>query len=247
MSSPSSAARDAEVTDMPTVLGIFVRQPVVGQVKTRLADQWSTEAATALYEAFLHDVTTRFRQTAERRVLCYSPDTPQARDWFGQLAGTNYELIAQSGDDGAREDLGRRLEAFFRMMMNDAVRRVVVLGSDSPTLPASYVEQAFAWLGDDWDAVLGPATDGGYYLIGLNCWRDGLWQDIDWSGPQVFGQQLQRLSEQNLHVCALKPWFDVDTLIDVERLKVQLAPHRGDASACGCPATLALLEQLGEM
>lgn len=197
---------------MPRVLGIYVKFPQAGQVKTRLAATLGTGLATDLYQAFLLDLTRRFQQTADRRFLCFAPNTPEAAAYFRDLGGVDYELWPQP--EGSLEP---RLAKFFQFTQEQEAEQTVVIGSDSPTLPWEYVEQAFEWL-QQRDCVLGPATDGGYYLVGLQNPLP-IFQDIHWSSPRVLRQTLDRISELTATLGILPPWYDVDTAEDLELLR----------------------------
>lgn len=146
---------------MSTLLGVFCRHPQPGWVKSRLAAAIGGEAAAVLYHAFLADTVGQVRDLADRVVLAYTPDDAAARNWFGQVFGSGVDVWPQPAGD-----LGARLSAFVRVAIGEKAARVVVIGSDSPTLPREYIETAFDQLGQH-DVVLGPATDGGYYLLGI--------------------------------------------------------------------------------
>jgi uncharacterized protein len=195
---------------MKTLLGIFCKQPVPGKVKTRLAVDIGEEAAAQLYEAFLLDILDRLRGVAEGVVMCYTPDTPAAREYFHHLAGTSVGLVPQQ--DG---DLGARLAGFFDYAR--APQKVTVIGSDSPTITRAHIQQSFTFL-ERSDAVLGRSEDGGYYLVGLRNLRPGLFDDIDWSTCAVFEQQQQRFSAAGFSTAELPPIPEVDTIEDLHRL-----------------------------
>ena len=100
--------------------------------------------------------------------------------------------------------------------------RVIVLDSDSPTLPATYIERADRLL-DSHDLVVGPSEDGGYYLVGLRQPRPELFRGIAWSTRHVTAQTLDRAAEFGLSVAILPAWYDVDTGADLERLRMEVA------------------------
>ena len=197
------------------ILGMFAKFPENGCVKTRLAEKLGADGATAIYRAFLRDLTRRLRLSAGRRVLCYTPDQERSRSYFAALAGQDFELWSQPAGD-----LGRRMLSFFTTFL-DSGDRVILMGSDSPTLPISIVDEAFSAL-ERSDCVLGPATDGGYYLIGLRAVHDSLFSGIQWSGAQVLSQTVERIRACGLSLELLQPWYDVDTWEDL----VFLAGHR---------------------
>jgi rSAM/selenodomain-associated transferase 1 len=188
------------------VLGVFAKEPVAGRVKTRLAEDSSPTFAARVAEAMLRDTLHRLRRVEARCVLAFSP--PRARALFEDWAAEAYELTVQP-----QGDLGIRMSHFFAEHLLDADTAVLV-GSDSPTLPTEYVEQAFAAL-EKVDVVLGPATDGGFYLIGLrNVIPDGMFLEVEWGGHTVLGQTVERLPAE-CSLALLPPWYDVDTMADL--------------------------------
>lgn len=219
------------------VLGIFVKQPVAGQVKTRLAEHIGAEQAAALYAAFIADVTDRFRSCGARRVLGYAPDTASAAAYFRSVSRGDYELWPQPSGP-----LGERMAAYFEWAFGSAAERVVLLGSDSPTLPRQIVEQAFGML-DERDYVLGPATDGGYYLIGLRVRPRPIFDGIVWSSGTVLEQTLTRIAASGGRLGVLPPWYDVDTPDDLDLLRGHVRALCSGGSAINLTHTRPLLLQ----
>jgi hypothetical protein len=207
------------------ILGLFVKQPVPGRVKTRLAAEIGAERAAELSAAFIADLVARFRTAADRRVLCYAPATEEARRHFESIAGTDFELWPQP-----ETNLGERLARCFALHLRQSDDRVVVIGSDSPTLPLEHVERAFELLGDA-DCVLGPATDGGYYLVGQRGRCRPIFDAIDWSTPRVLEQTVTRIADCGASLALLPPWYDVDTPDDLRLL----AGHLRALQAAGGP------------
>jgi uncharacterized protein len=136
------------------------------------------------------------------------------------LAGDRFELIAQP-----QGDLGCRMANFFETVFKQAITRAVLLGMDSPTLPSSYISSAFEQL-ESVDLVLGPATDGGYYLIGLSGSVPPIFQNMNWSRPDVLTNTLERLRGSPYRLGILPPWYDVDTLDDWQMLRGHLSALR---------------------
>jgi rSAM/selenodomain-associated transferase 1 len=144
----------------------------------------------------------------------------------------------------AEGDLGARMRAFFEWAFASGATRVVLIGSDSPTLPIPFVEEAFAALAQH-PVVLGPTLDGGYYLVGADCQSVGeavlrpaasvppIFERIDWSTSAVFEQTVERLRAAGLPYHVLPPWYDVDELADLARLKQELDAKSG-ASTLDC-------------
>jgi glycosyltransferase A (GT-A) superfamily protein (DUF2064 family) len=135
--------------------------------------------------------------------------------------GPAVRLLPQRG-----EGLSDALSGAAATLLADGFDQVALISSDNPTLPSGYVVQAFAALPDA-DAVLGPAEDGGYYLIALRQPHPGLFQDITWSTAVVFEQTLARAAALGLRVAITPPWYDVDDLAAFHRLRAELAASAG--------------------
>ncbi len=208
-------------------LGIFVKEPTPGRVKTRLAQALDAEAAAALYTAFLHDIINKHRTVADRRVLCYSPDTTRSREYFSDLSRGDFELWAQPD-----ASLGDRMREFFETFTENHPNETVLVGSDSPTLPTEYVFEAFEAL-RQCDIVLGPATDGGYYLIGQRRFASTVFDQIGWSGSRVFVETVERVMAENLRLKVLPAWYDVDCEDDLNLLRGHMLAwhHAGELTS----------------
>ncbi|MFQ5733715.1 MAG: TIGR04282 family arsenosugar biosynthesis glycosyltransferase [Planctomycetaceae bacterium] len=206
-------------------LGIFAKHPQPGRVKTRLAAGLGDQRAAELYAAFVGDLIDRFGAAADRRILAYAPHEPEAAAYFRGLCGGRFALWPQPSGD-----LGGRMRAFFADAFEGGAERVVLIGSDSPTLPVRYVQQAFDDLAVA-DCVLGPATDGGYYLIAMRRIIPAAFNDVEWSGPRVLEQTVQRLRETGDSLRMLPVWYDVDSPADLKFLRA----HRKGLAAAGSP------------
>ncbi len=188
------------------VLGLLVKQPLPGRVKTRLAAETSPEWAARVAAAFLADMVERLSKIEARRVLAFAP--PSAETLFSSLTHGRFILVPQ-----VEGDLGQRLAAFFTDQFRSGAPTAVLLGIDSPTLPVAYIEEAFEKL-EHADVVLGPATDGGYYLVGCAGRIPPIFSDMPWSQPGVLGETIARLPNSGWRLDLLPPWYDVDTLRD---------------------------------
>lgn len=205
------------------VLGVFAKQPIAGQVKTRLADVLSNKRAAEFAEAMLVDTLSlcsdpRCLGPEVRRVLVFDP--PDSGPWFDAHVPESFALQPQ-----AEGDLGVRMERFIAGEFEDGASRVVLIGSDSPTLDPNFVLSAFVLL-EHKDVVLGPATDGGFYLVGARKPLPTLFEDIAWSTPGVLSHVVQSLARQQLSLALLPPWYDVDTLADVHMMIGHLRAQR---------------------
>jgi rSAM/selenodomain-associated transferase 1 len=216
-------------------LGLFVKHPTAGEVKTRLAGEVGVDQAAKLYAAFLRDLIDRFRRFPAERRLGFTPDEPAARSYFERLAAADYRLWPQPA-----RDLGERLRAFFRDHVRNRDDRAVVIGSDSPTLPSDYVRDAFERL-DAVDVILGPAADGGYYLLGMRYPPAEVFRGISWSEATVLEETVERLRDRRRTFSLLPVWYDVDSPEDLRMLRGHLAAMSASGAGHDCPATWSAL------
>ena len=200
------------------LLGIFAKYWQPGSVKTRLAAAIGAEQAARLQLEFLRTLLRRFAPISAARVLAYSPR--QRESDFASLAGSVWEIAPQSSGD-----LGERMDSFFRSALACGYNQVVLIGSDSPTMPFQFIEQAFELLATH-SVVLGPSDDGGYYLIGASKDSPPTFIGIDWGTPRVYGQTLSRLVSAQIPVAQLPPWYDVDEIEDLQRISQELQGNR---------------------
>jgi uncharacterized protein len=195
------------------VIGIFVKAPVPGKCKTRLCPPLSEHEATSLYRAFCEDVLAMAQKTAKDVRIVYdsSPDYPTPH-W----TTPHYLFILQNGND-----LGERLQNAFNQLFSAGYLRVVIIGSDTPTLSPDIIKEAFELLNLN-EAVFGPAADGGYYLVGLSKPNPHLFQNIPWSTGQVMAVTQRRLGELKIPADYLPVQSDVDTEEDLVHLMDEL-------------------------
>jgi uncharacterized protein len=206
---------------MQRSLLVVAKRPAAGQTKTRLCPPLTGAAAAALYACFLRDTLDVMRRVpAVTRGIGYLPD--DASDYFRTLA-PDMALTPQRG-----ADLGERLDHLLTAALAAGTRQAVVMDSDSPTLPADYLVQAFAALSGPSDVVLGPCEDGGYYLIGLKRPQPRLLRDVQMSTPHVVRDTLALAEQLGLQVALLPTWYDVDMVAELDRLRAELRdapPH----------------------
>ena len=209
---------------MKTCLIIFVKNPMPHQVKTRLIPQLSPEQAARLYRAFLMDwCETLAALPNASRIIAYTP--PESLLDLQALIGKDAIYVPQVGDN-----LGERLISATQWAAEQGYPKILIVGSDSPTLPLSFVSQASVTL-DSRDVVLGPSMDGGYYLIGFSAANLAktvpfVFEDIVWSTESVFQQTVDRVLSTGATLGLLPPWYDVDTPADVAFLHAHLAAMR---------------------
>jgi len=142
--------------------------------------------------------------------LVVSPDDSVSA--FRDIVGPFVPISAQGdGDLGAR--MGRAASA----AVGAGEAMVLIIGTDSPTMPTHLLSAAVAGLNSS-DVVIGPSEDGGFYLIGISKYSDGMFADIEWGSDQVSAQTTARASSCGLAVTTLEPWYDLDRVADLERL-----------------------------
>jgi len=190
---------------------VFAKQPVPGKVKTRLMPHLSPEACAALYSGFIRDtVHTASSASADSWVLAYDP--PGAASAMRPFAPAGWDLVPQG--DG---DLGSRMHSALAAHLIHPGDCAVLIGTDVPSLPAAHLNRAFDLL-TEVDIVLGPSTDGGYYLVGLRAPEERLFSDITWSSSAVFAQSATRARTLRKTLGLVPPWHDVDTAEDLNFL-----------------------------
>lgn len=200
-------------------LGIFImmKYPQVGRVKARLAKSIGDESATNLYRMFIRDTLTTVQiLDIPYYIAVYPPESQkQVEKWLGP----SYHVFQQQG-----MDIGERLQSGFTTMFEKGYQRVIALASDSPDLPIEILRDAVSAL-QTHEAVIGPASDGGYYLIGFSQEPSILeaFEDISWSTETVFRETLSKIKSvtQNIHI--LPEWIDIDTKSDLQKF---YAKHR---------------------
>lgn len=224
---------------MADAIAVFARAPVPGQVKTRLAQGLGPELAATAYRMMLRDSLALARRAARswgecEVVLCYTPRSalepgPYSLDfWRG------------AGLPQSEGDLGMRMLDCMDQLRARGASKVIIIGSDSPDLPPARIGHALAALhrqhlelggrnslGGHCDIVLGPARDGGFYLIGTNRTPpSGLFDGVQWSGSKAYAQVVANAAGLGLKAVDVDKWGDVDTVQDLERLAKRALRYR---------------------
>lgn len=190
-------------------LSMFAKHWTPGQVKTRLAARIGAASAARLHEQFVWTLAARLTAVGDSRSIHYWP--PDAEPDFARFADS-WRLHPQ-----VTGDLGARMEAFFAGCFSGGCERVVLIGSDSPTLPRAILDEAFDALEEE-AVVLGPAEDGGYYLIGARERVPPIFRGVDWGTERVWEQTTALLTRAGIGYRELPVWFDVDRYDDLLRL-----------------------------
>jgi rSAM/selenodomain-associated transferase 1 len=208
---------------------VFAKAPRIGRVKTRLARTLGDDAALGLYRAFVADLLETLSGAGWPVVVCHHPAGAEEvmRSWLGG----GWTFRPQEG-----EDLGERMANALAAAFGNGIRQALVVGGDLPDLPQTIFTSAFRGISRN-GAALGPASDGGYYLIGFSAaaFRPGVFRGIPWGTGAVYRQTLARMAEYGLFPAILPVWNDVDTEKDLWSL-------RGAEAA---PRTRACLRALG--
>ncbi|MGO8919053.1 MAG: TIGR04282 family arsenosugar biosynthesis glycosyltransferase [Stellaceae bacterium] len=237
---------------LPCAIAVMAKAPRAGQVKTRLVPPLTPEAAGLLSASFLSDITENIRLAARAAALqgyiAYAPAGLE-RLFDGVVApGTGMVLADGSGDLPPRvKGFGRSLLHAAQALFARGHDAVCLLNSDSPTLPTALLAEAARALGAPGDrVVLGPADDGGYYLLGMKAPHAHLFEDIAWSTGAVAAATRARARALGLAIVELAPWYDVDDGAALERLAREItgARQEGPLAPYAAPATAACLARL---
>jgi rSAM/selenodomain-associated transferase 1 len=202
-------------------LAIVCKAPITGLCKTRLSPPLRPEECAAISACFIRDLSATIDALAraDHKVVGYAVYTPTGSEARLQSClPDGFRLLPQS--DG---DLGDRLLNAVVDLLNAGHDGAILVNSDSPTLPFSILRSAVHAVRQGDAAVLSPALDGGYTLIGLTNPHARLFADIPWSTPQVYRLTLERADEIGLPVKALAPWYDIDDVYTLRLLQAELA------------------------
>lgn len=188
---------------------IFVKNPIPGTVKTRIARTVGNERAVDVYRHLLRHTQEIVAQLPVQRVVYYGDFVNENDGW------NDYDKQLQTGND-----LGQRMLNAFREQFATGATRAVIIGSDCLAITPDHIQRAFAAL-DEADVVIGPATDGGYYLLGMTQPHSFLFRDMPWSQPEL--RQLTELAilQHNLTFERLDELTDIDEWSDYEQATAQ--------------------------
>jgi rSAM/selenodomain-associated transferase 1 len=243
---------DATSTDKSCAIAVMAKALRPTHVKTRLVPPLTHEMAVSLGAGFLRDITENIRLAARdaaiRGYVAYAPAGYEALFDGVLSAGTQLVLADGAADAPPRvQGFGRCLLQAAQALFARGHQSVCLLNSDSPTLPTALLSQAARVLAEADDrVVLGPAEDGGYYVIGLKAPHAALFEDIAWSTDKVAGQTRDRARNLGLEVFELAAWYDVDDHASLLRLlRGFVSKAAGDGlPPYAAPATAACVERL---
>lgn len=189
-----------------SLLLIFVKHPIPGQVKTRLAAGTSHEFALKAYHAMLSYTAEIVEEVAADKVVFYGNIVPEEDFWV--KAG--YKRFLQEG-----ADLGVRMAKAFQWGFQQGYKNIQIIGSDNPHLTSEIIQEGFSIL-DRNTVSLGPAEDGGYYLLGMNTFIPSVFENKNWSTETVFQDTLADLEKAKASHGILPTLSDVDTVADIK-------------------------------
>jgi hypothetical protein len=220
-------------------VSIVCKTPGAGGGKSRLRPLLGADMAQRLSACFIRDVAAALEAVPEalgrQLYALFSPAGSEAV--LRALLPPPWRLVPRQG-----ASVGTVLQASIAAFLADGHDCAIMVNGDSPTLPSEFVVQAIAALREPGDrVVLGPARDGGYYLVGLKRPHPRLFEDIAWSTPEVLAGTLRRADEIGLPVVTLPTWYDVDEPEDVLHLRTELARHAPGIGAGPAHHTRAFL------
>jgi uncharacterized protein len=239
---------EKDVMEKDAVLLVFAKAPRPGAVKTRLAGDTSVlseKESARLYAAFLKDALAQYVRLAETLSHALAIEL----HWSGPLAeadpfvshaqnaagssGSRIDVMEQEGDG-----LGARMANAFQQALK-SYQRAFILGTDHPTLPDPYIEEALHVLSGKPALCIGPSSDGGYYGLGMNRWTPQVFADMTYSHAHVFKNTLRRATRTDVEVTVLPEFYDVDTPTALRRMLRDLRDTRTPAKE-----TRAVVEEL---
>jgi rSAM/selenodomain-associated transferase 1 len=220
-------------------IAVMAKAPRVGQAKTRLAAALSAEGAAEISACFIRDAIGNIAAAAKKAAIdgyvAYLPRDAEGE--FREMLTGGVELLPSR-----RAGLAQSLHDAAADLLAAGYGSVCLINSDSPTLPTSVLVEAAGMLAVPGDrVVLGPAEDGGYYLIGLKRAHPRLFEEIAWSTPAVFAQTVERARELGLEPAVLRSWYDVDDLESLRRLDAELFGESSDPASYRAPHTAGFL------
>jgi hypothetical protein len=207
-------------------LVLMSRAPIPGKTKTRLHSHLKPEECAELHKAFLKDISNKLENIREQYqsldlFLSYTPQGSE--NIFTDLISDKFSFMLQKGND-----LGARMYNSISEAYNKSNEPVIITGSDLPSLPAEIITEAVAALKEK-DIVIGPAADGGYYLIGMQTPYPFLFTYNEWGSDSVLVKTLKSASEHNLTIHFLPEWYDIDTFNELLIFRDELLNIKKDS------------------
>ena len=194
---------------MDNAVIIFIKNPVKGKVKTRLAATIGDDMALATYRKLLKHTLNIVEHVAADKFIFFSDSIDESIGY----ANTPVHKTVQSGND-----LGEKMKKAFVQLFKSGYKRVSIIGTDCPGITANILEGTYSKLNNS-DVVIGPANDGGYYLLGIKEMHSALFEKIAWSTSAVLQSTIERCNTNNLSYSLLLALSDVDEEKDLVHLE----------------------------
>lgn len=201
---------------------VFARTPEIGRVKTRLMRDLGKEETLRLYKSFVGEIFKRCDSL--KGVDKFLGSFPAADDPFFRGLLKQHKFKGAFNQRGA--DLGEKFINAFNDRFNEEYEKVVIIGSDSPTIPVEYIKKAFQEL-ERHDVVFGPCTDGGYYLVGARKLYKNIFRGIPWDSSEVLNKTLDKLYAGKIKFSLLPFWYDVDDINNLRFYKRHIKYLKG--------------------
>jgi rSAM/selenodomain-associated transferase 1 len=219
---------------MKSAIIVMAKAPIAGTVKTRLTPFLSFEQASQLAACFLRDTINKAKKLKNQLIIAYSPSGH--RRSFDEFLTDKIILIEQKG-----ETLGDKMFSAFQFAFEQKLDSVVMIGTDSPTLPLEFIEKALDFLEKNADAVLGKTTDGGFYLIGLRQLERLIFEKVEWSSAKTFEQTARNIIDLGWQLKKTPDWYDVDEPKDLIKLAEEFKQEKSSRKLA--PETFIWLKQ----
>jgi uncharacterized protein len=202
----------SDVSEIDNAIIVFARLPVKGRVKTRLAKELGIDVATSFYKVCAEHTfkeILKFDSTQVVPFLFFSEESEidEMRNW----TKNKFRYYSQKG-----HDLGERMSNAFNTIFDAGYRNVILVGTDAPGISAELITDAFSQL-KDYNCVIGPSEDGGYYLMGLKQKLFYLFNEMEWSTNAVFSRTIERLKQNNHDYTLMQKMIDIDTKEDLKK------------------------------
>ena len=202
-------------TDDKRCILFFAKYPQIGQVKTRLGGEIGDEHAVELHKRFVLDMLSMLKGLETDIIIAVDP--ADACGSFSEWTGGQYRYIGQVG-----RNIGEKMKNALEAAFEQDYDRAVLIGSDLPDLPADFLRYALDAI-DRYDAVMGPAHDGGYYLVGFGrkSFLPEVFRGMAWGGEEVFTRTMNLLDQAGRRTYILPEWYDIDTAADLQNLVIR--------------------------
>jgi len=197
---------------------IMTKVPRAGNVKTRLQPYLTPEQSADLASCLLEDTIEKVKSLQDQLIIAYTP--AKELEFFDKFSIPDALFVEQSG-----RDLGEKMFNAFEFAFRENADSVVMIGTDSPTFSAGFIEKAFDYLKKS-DACLGKSADGGFYLIALRALNKEIFEKVEWSSPRTFDQTKENIRRAGFALKETPRWYDVDEPADLEKLRTDFAQNQ---------------------